>query len=1068
MMPAQQQIVPKGFSIYRKLEHVFADKRLYAYHHLIAVAWQELKLDSVLCINGLPTVYIHRSNQPISPGRAAELHRLFWNQGIATLLLLLDPSILHVYSSQAFPSDPEKTDIFENHPAWVESHLDITALTLWLEKLYVQLETGAYYRNHTDKFRREKTIDRELLKNLSATRDALTKCQYALTISQAHEFLGRILFTCYLIDRGIIKLKDYFEFEGKQLIDWLRSNTPEQALEGLYLKLFPDLRKRLNGSMFDGDLGAEQKRIKPEHIKLLTYFLAGDAIAAQQQTLGFWAYEFQMIPTETISGIYEDFLKAEDEKEKHKTGAYYTPRLLAEMTLDVLLEKETGNLLEKRFLDPSCGSGIFLVLLFNRLAAKWVSDNPGRARDFPSKAAALRAIFRNNLRGIDLNPTACHIACFSLYLAYLDQFDPRSIRQHCKTVGKFLPNLIVSNKSSQPKGPREHIPVIIEADFLTYETLENQKYDYIIGNPPWSKGNSKSLERRFMKIVPGHLKNSAHGGFLLPSRILLNNTTNSFQAEWLKHISIEKVVILADFNHVLFDQANCPCLIVRFCKDPMEDGEEWIEYITPKAYGIEMRNGCIPVSQGDQKWLSKKQLLRAVEQKKAPVFWKSHFWGTPRDRKFLSAYAEFPHLNDYAGTPAEVEKGEKRWGKGRGFEPSYTYQKGKPGETSQENIWDLNDLFIYPKSLESSLFIPKGRNKKTFGERLEELGALKNRLRRRPDDILFEPPLILFNNGYTHFAFIDYPVRFQHTLHVIAGKSSDTDALLFLTAYLKSKLAYYFIFHTSANIGTERTKAQLEEVLNIPFFLPDAEIASENSSDILKSIATAMRRLKTTLDKKWSELFTESSVEFTLEADSQKERVRQWKAFANEETNQVMERTINPLTYEYFGLIDQEITLVEDTYTILKESIHQNRNNLDNGRGIRQKLDETSVKEYAEILTKTLSGWMSPDCSIRINAICRINESFGLACVELIQSKTPEPTLFGELTEKEALAYLRLEDASIEERGSLRYLRAIRHFDNGHIRIYKPARLGFWMRSTAINDAAALHAEIIDYGGVPR
>ena len=374
-----------------------------------------------------------------------------------------------------------------------------------------------------------------------------------------------------------------------------------------------------------------------------------------------------MIPTETISGIYEDFLKAENEKEKHKTGAYYTPRLLAEMTLDVLLEKETGNLLEKRFLDPSCGSGIFLVLLFNRLAAKWTSDNPEKASDFPSKAAALRAIFRNNLRGIDLNPTACHIACFSLYLAYLDQFDPRSIRQHCKTVGKFLPNLITSNKSTQPKGPREHIPVITEADFLTYQTHKAEDYDYIIGNPPWSKGNSKSLERRFMDTVPAHLKNTAHGGFLLPSRILLNNTTNSFQAEWLKHIAIEKIVVLADFSHVLFDQANCPCLIIRFGKGSMEDGEDWIEYVTPKAYGIEMRNGCIPVSPEDQKWLPKKQLLQAIEKKKAPIFWKSHFWGTPRDQKFLSAYEGFPSLNDYAGTPDEVEKGEKRWSKGRGF-----------------------------------------------------------------------------------------------------------------------------------------------------------------------------------------------------------------------------------------------------------------------------------------------------------------------------------------------------------------------------------------------------------------
>jgi hypothetical protein len=176
-------------------------------------------------------------------------------------------------------------------------------------------------------------------------------------------------------------------------------------------------------------------------------------------------------------------------------------------------------------------------------------------------------------------------------------------------------------------------------------------------------------------------------------------------------------------------------------------------------------------------------------------------------------------------------------------------------------------------------------------------------------------------------------------------------------------------------------------------------------------------------------------------------------------------KEVNPLIYEYFGLIDQEITLVEDTYRILKESIQQSRNKLDNGKGIRQLLNETALKEYADLLTKTLSDWMSPESTIRINAICRINEPLGLACVELIQSKTTQPVAVELLTEKEALAYLQLEYIATEERGSLRYLRAIRHFDNGRIRIYKPARLGFWMRSTAINDAAALHAEIVEFGG---
>jgi len=152
-----------------------------------------------------------------------------------------------------------------------------------------------------------------------------------------------------------------------------------------------------------------------------------------------------------------------------------------------------------------------------------------------------------------------------------------------------------------------------------------------------------------------------------------------------------------------------------------------------------------------------------------------------------------------------------------------------------------------------------------------------------------------------------------------------------------------------------------------------------------------MRRLKANLDKQWTALLPEPSSEFTLEADTRKERVEQWEAFAQKETDRVMERSINPLVYEYFGLIDQEIALVQDTYDILRNSITQSKGNLNNDKGIRQSLSKTAIKEYADQLTNTLSAWMPPDAKIRINVVCRINQPLGLASVELIQSTTTEP-----------------------------------------------------------------------------
>jgi hypothetical protein len=40
-----------------------------------------------------------------------------------------------------------------------------------------------------------------------------------------------------------------------------------------------------------------------------------------------------MIPVETISAIYQDFLATEDREKQRKRGAFYTPRFLAEMVV---------------------------------------------------------------------------------------------------------------------------------------------------------------------------------------------------------------------------------------------------------------------------------------------------------------------------------------------------------------------------------------------------------------------------------------------------------------------------------------------------------------------------------------------------------------------------------------------------------------------------------------------------------------------------------------------------------------------------------------------------------------
>ncbi len=187
--------------------------------------------------------------------------------------------------------------------------------------------------------------------------------------------LCRLVFTCYLFDRRVIDrdyLTDIDIRDAEHLRDILGQQPRTDAKAALY-KLFAQLGHDFNGDLFSDNLAAEAAEVRAEHLDILNDFFRGTDPRSGRQS--FWPYDFGIIPIETISAIYEHFLKATGEEEKKETGAFYTPRFLAELILDQTLD-QVPSLLDKRFLDPACGSGIFLVGLFNRLAEEWNRKNP--------------------------------------------------------------------------------------------------------------------------------------------------------------------------------------------------------------------------------------------------------------------------------------------------------------------------------------------------------------------------------------------------------------------------------------------------------------------------------------------------------------------------------------------------------------------------------------------------------------------------------------------------------------------------------------------------------------------
>src|ERR1019366_9432343 len=92
-----------------------------------------------------------------------------------------------------------------------------------------------------------------------------------------------------------------------------------------------------------------------------------------------------------------------------------TPGFVVDFILDRTLSPalDVFGLEQTRLIDPTCGSGPFLLAAFDRLFAKWLEREPGGN----PRVLAQRAL--DAVYGVDLNPFAVEIAEFRLLIAAL-------------------------------------------------------------------------------------------------------------------------------------------------------------------------------------------------------------------------------------------------------------------------------------------------------------------------------------------------------------------------------------------------------------------------------------------------------------------------------------------------------------------------------------------------------------------------------------------------------------------------------------------------------------------------
>jgi hypothetical protein len=1011
-----------------KLEDIDAAESIPPQAHAMRRAWQDMKLDGILCLDNAPLIYF-KEVATIEPKDIRVLHGKLWNQGIAPILLVISPTEVYVYSGLTLPA--RKNESVNDDNRLVET-FDRVAQALELRQFTRKVELGEFFRTKPLSFNPELRVDRYLLKNLGAARAQLENAPSGdLDPQIVQALLGRTIFSCYLVDRKVIN-SAYFSrigAEGTQNVRDLFRNRPSRESKKLLYRLFKQLQKDFNGDIFDGDLQAESEDVTDEHINILASFLNGDNLGQQQLTLGFWAYDFKVVPIETISGIYELFLEAEGSTGRRDVGAYYTPRFLAEIVLDVALEGCT-SLLDKRYLDTSCGSGIFLVGIFNQLAEEWSRENKKRSND--ERADALFKILKESIFGVDKNPTACRIAAFSLYLALLDQLSPRDIWR-LQERGKRLPNLVASPNDQLGRKTGTNI---FPSDFFDENLhLPDGDFDIILGNPAWSrpvreetssaedwcKQHEYPFPQRqtaagFVWKALHHITDDGQICFLLPASLLFGYAKGlKFQQRWMSECTIEKIINFADMRWFLFEGAAHPCIVVKYRKGaPSKDA--YISYLRPKTEIETLHARILVVSPEDRIEVKVRDVLNYLEVGKAPLIWKQSFWGSSRDRKFLGRLGEYPTLED------REDKEQDYWVIHEG------YNRGGRGKPINRPI-----LHILP-------FLPSnGVAPYVIRESVLKPHAPVTAPNVMGSESIFLAPHVLFPHGASESGkrikagYSSFDCSFNHAIRGIRASRNQENELRMLACVLASPLALYYFFHTSANWAIERPDLLVTEYKSFPF--PNSETDIQQKA--LREAAVLHRQLEKAIEK------------------------------TPDEANIITERyrsQLDSLVYEYYDVDSWEESLIVDTVNlwITSANPHPNRNT----PPALERSDPSERVEYVNLLLEALNTWTAQsDQRIDGNIVFSENEGLGIVSLTRVDKEVKKART-QEISSSEQLEKIleRVNKFLPDETKSIRLLRNLKVFDGDKLYLMKPVSRRYWTKTSALNDADDIAAAILTAG----
>lgn len=938
----------------------------------------------------------------------AEVHRKIWNYKKILFLYVYSDTEIRIYNCSEKPLIKSKADIdFEKELQKVEIKAYYFSDKQQLEELNrlfsrVAIDSGIVWTLEEaqfirDKIKLQRRVDKYLVSSLVNTANQLE--EQGLKKEFIHKIILRSLFLLYLEDRGATDEKLYSLYK-KDATSYFNILDNVESTCNLFKRLEDDF----NGNVFTIE---EDEQITADQLQLIKKcFISGNDNTPQIQLFENWRlFDFSIIQIELLSEIYENFLFKTDPKLKKQTGTYYTPPALVEFILN---EKLPVNKTEKSYnvkiLDPSCGSGIFLVESFKRLVKRYENHHNERLTDFNK----LKKLLTDNIFGVELHPQAIKVAAFSLYLALVDSLDPKTLWQKRK---HRLPNLInnPNDKSLKEQGNN----LFCRDTIADNKEIDANKYDLIVGNPPFGtkelpdsirnycekEGFAKEMVLPFLHKATTLAPNGEIA--LIFNTKVLTNTGGTYQnfRKWLfKECYVEKVFNFSilrnahkNFGGQLFSDATGPISIVYYQKELPKNPSDKIAYYAPKTFIKSNVIDGLSIDFTDLKYLPREECLKPDTK-----IWKVAMWGGMNDWELLKK------LN-LSNTSIKDFFKEKNIEYGVGFELSKPTNK-PDNEIKKLPIHTPDNILKY--------YTPKP------SDRIDT-----NKFRRLGKVEAYQVSHILLNEGIkvneNHLSilasFVDYKSAYSKGIVGIYSKSNDESLLKLLTVYLNSEFIRYFAFLTTSSWGIERDVVKHKELFEAPALFK--KLGKKQIENIITLFNNGL------YDKEF----------YTI--------------------NKSVENEINEIIFSSFS--------ENDRYTIQNllsciELFHKKEKS-----PALYPVLQNHIKEYSEVISKELNEFLDGQDLFVNAAIYNINRFSPLMMIKLSHEKVKKDiSTSNEYLDEE----LKKLDQRLwkEKANSIYFRKKLNYKTAGDIFIIRPNQRRFWSKSMAIEDASELILEILN------